>query len=283
MDKSAIGAMIKTFYWHERIKSRPRLVLDRVIRKRPWNDFRYGNAGDIFAINILNTFYPGLPVTNLTNAPRILCVGSIGHNLQPGDVACGIGCRTSELPKVQKESAYIHALRGPISLDIFRKAGYDVSTVKFLADPGLLIAKYSSERSSIAGRVIFIPHYRERDRFARNLPKGIRYVDIDNPPHLLAKAIMKAECVYSSSLHGIIFAHALGRPCVFVKPSTKEPLLKFEDYYLSMGLCFPRPLDSIFDADYLAAPTSPVELSVKSSEIVFPPFSFLANRGIIEV
>ena len=98
----------------------------------------------------------------------------------------------------------------------------------------------------------------------------------------VAKQIQKAECVYSSSLHGIIFAHSLGRPCVFVRPMTKEPMLKYEDYFLSVGLSPPKPLDSIADADFATSPTSPPTLSVDLNQIVFPAEAELIARGIIQ-
>jgi hypothetical protein len=272
---------IRTFFWHHRVKSRWRVFRDRYYYRRPWNDFSIGNSGDIFTRDILRNFYSGVQPVNASQGPRILCVGSIAHETQSGDVLCGIGCKTRNLPEVDSARIHIHGLRGPISYQIFKAAGYDVSKVRFLADPGLLIGGMVSSRSPVKGRVVFIPHYRERKEVRSIAPKSLRLIDIDASPLRLARQIQKAECVYSSSLHGIIFAHALGRPCVFVRPMTEEPLLKYEDYFLSVGLNPPSPLDSIADANFATSPNSPPTLSVSPEEIVLPSETDLKQRGIL--
>jgi pyruvyltransferase len=273
---------IRTYFWHDRIKSRWRAYRDRYLRGRQWNDFIYGNSGDIFTRDVLAWLYPGTNPINVSEGPRILCVGSIGHKIGSGDVLSGIGCKTPELPTPSSKSTYIHALRGPISYDIFKSAGYDVSQVRFLADPGLLIGSMVSECSAIKGRVIFIPHYRERRSILAGLPQGMQFVDVDCPPLRIAKQIQRAECVYSSSLHGLIFAHALKRPCVFVRPATEEPLLKYQDYFLSVGISPPKPLDSISDAKFFASPMSPATLSIQATQIVFPTLRELKAWGIVQ-
>ena len=188
---------IRTFFWHDRVKSRRKLVWDRYVHRKPWNDFVYGNSGDIFTRNVLAHFYPNATLKNTLNGPRILCVGSIGHKLAAGDVLSGIGCKSANLPPFNGELIHIHALRGPISYDAFKAARYDVSQVRFLADPGLLIGLMVPSRLPTKGRVIFIPHYRERKQIFGKVPKTINLVDIDNPPLRLALEIQRAECVYS--------------------------------------------------------------------------------------
>jgi len=276
--------ILRTFYWHKRLKHPVKLFINRRLRGRNWTDFRHGNAGDIFARDLLEHTYPGVTTENVEAPPRLLCVGSISHKLLPGDVLSGVGCKTDVLPpeaELPRDSVHIHALRGPISLEIFRKAGFDVSGVKFLADPGVLLGRMVPERDAIPGRVIFIPHYRERREARQMLPEGITMVDIDAKVPDLARRIQEAELVYSSSLHGIIFAHALGRPCVFVRPMTEEPLAKFEDYFLAVGLDLPVPLGSIAEADLAAAPVSPATLKLDLSEVVLPARGFLEERGIL--
>ncbi len=273
---------IRTYFWHDRIKGRWKLYRDRYLLAKPWSDFVYGNSGDIFTRDALAHFYPGTTPVNVAVGPRILCVGSIAHKMSAGDVLCGVGCKSAKLPETQTKEVHIHALRGPISYELFKTAGYDVSQVRFLADPGLLIASMVPDSAPTSGHVVFIPHYRERKSIRKKVPKGIHVLDIDNSPYRIARQIQRAECVYSSSLHGIIFAHALGRPCVFVRPATEEPLLKFEDYYLAVGLRPPKPLDSIADAKLASAPTSPAILCVDANQIIFPAADALKERGIIQ-
>ena len=105
-------------------------------------------------------------------------------------------------------------------------------------------------------------------------------VDIDAHPLDVFRKIEEAELVYSSSLHGIIFAHALNRPCVFVKPQTEEPILKYKDYYASINQDYVEPLDSIYDVNYKSSPMSPLSLDYRKEDFVFPSIKSLIELGI---
>ncbi len=274
---------LRTFYWHDRVVGRFTAWRRRHIQRRQsaWRDFATGNAGDIFAVNIIKYFYPGLQPENCSTGPRLLCVGSIGHKVENGDVLCGVGSKeVLARPEVSRDSVLVHALRGPISHQILEKDGFDTSAVAWYGDPGLIISELLEPCDPQKGRVIFVPHYRERGDVASILPKGIEVVDIDADPLVVGRKIQQAELVYSSSLHGIIFAHALGRPVKMVVPATEEPLSKFEDYYLGVGLKMPTPLGSIADANFTSAPNSPATLSVAAQDLVFPDLEVLRSRGI---
>jgi hypothetical protein len=274
---------VRVFFWHDRVRNRWELKFDRYIRRneKTWRDFGVGNAGDIFARNLVSHNYNGAKALNTNNGPRLLCVGSIAHKLAAGDVLCGIGCKDTPMPEVDPQSVLIHGVRGPITAEALHKAGFDVSTIQWHGDPGLQIAKMLKPISAKRGRVIFIPHYRERGILRDKIPAWMHMVDIDNDPLAVGREIMRAELVYSSSLHGIVFAHALGRPVVMVEPATKEPLLKFEDYFLGVGLNKPSYLKSIEEADKRVKPDSPASLSVSPSDIVFPTAELLKSRGIM--
>lgn len=174
--------------------------------------------------------------------------------------------------------------KGPITYEAFKKAGHDVSHVRFLKDPGLMIRFIAGEgqKTPVSDKVIFIPHYRERYLYKKKLPKGIELVDVDVHPVQLANKIQESGLVYASSLHGIIFAHALNRPCVFVKPQTDEPIIKYEDYYASVDITFPKPIESIYDIDYKTSPDSPADLKYDKNDFMFPSINILMEMGIIQ-
>jgi len=67
-----------------------------------------------------------------------------------------------------------------------------------------------------------------------------------------------------------------------VRPATEEPLFKYEDYFLSVGLIPPKPLDAISDANFANTPTSPAILSFDISQVVFPAEAQLQALGIIK-
>lgn len=273
---------IRTYYWRDRVISGPEFLARRLFRRAAYNHFRVGNAGDIMAPELIEKHY-GCPAINDKNTgSRLLLVGSTANCMLSGDILCGVGLKTRDIPKASQVAVRVWALRGPLSRDIFKAAGHDVSEIKFLLDPGLKIRFEMEDAARCAEPhgAIFIPHYRERERYIRNLPDGIRFVDIDDSPANVGLAILSAELVYSSSLHGIIFAHALRRPCVLVSPQTREPLFKYADYYASVDLPLPQALSDIWQAHLATAPNSPAEILYENSDFVLPDLELLQASGI---
>lgn len=270
---------IKMFYWKKRILPRLPLAVAQKFSKRAWNYFGVGNAGDLVNETIAEKYYSGTEVVIKDFGPRLLCVGSVAQYIESGDLVCGIGCRDDTIKK--RPNVEVVGLRGPISYDIFKRAGYDLSNVKFLADPGLLAGSLYPQTSAIPNRTIFVPHYRERLAARKIMPKGIKFVDIDCSPEHLAKEIMEAEFVYTSSLHGMVFAHALGRPCLLTKPMTNEPMLKYDDYFLSINSNLPEQLFFIDEVANIRKQDSPKSVSGPTSEIQMPNLETLIKRNVI--
>lgn len=272
---------VRTYFWHDRLISRPRMMVRRWLGRDDGRSFCVGNAGDLFGAEIISRRYHASAVNDAVRGSRLLIVGSIAHRALSGDILAGPGILNANRPVPSASTELrIWGLRGPMTYDAFKAAGHDLSEVKFLLDPGLLIRFSVASRRPVSSKgVIFIPHHRERAAHARRMPPGIRMVDIDATPSQIARTILGAELVYSSSLHGIIFAHALNRPCVLVQPA-EQTLLKYEDYYASIGLPFPRPLPSIHEADFRTAPVSPAEVTFREEDFVFPDVGLLREAGI---
>ncbi len=274
---------VRTYFWEDRIVSPLEFRLRDVLGLSPYNHFLVGNAGDVLARELITRLYGCRATNDASRGRRLLLVGSIGHRIRTGDLLCGIGVKTRALPRASDARVDVWAVRGPISREAFRSAGHDVSGVRFELDPGLMIRFMvpSDELTAEPRGIAFIPHYRERAKYVkRPLPYGMRMVDIDSHPLDLARAILRSELVYSSSLHGVIFAHALERPCVLVSPQTEEPRLKYEDYFASIHVPMPKPLGSIFDARPHDAPTSPADVRIRESDFAFPTLEDLVSRGI---
>jgi hypothetical protein len=258
----------------------------RIQKKNLNNSFIYGNSGDVFTEEIIKQYYKKftdkLTIENISSeGKRLLIIGSIGHRVMPGDILCGVGIKDKMLPDPRNTPCKIIGLRGPISYELFKRAGYDLSEVEFLMDPGLLIKYYVDTKKPIKPKgAAFIPHYRERNAYKSKRNKGLKYIDIDNCATNIAEQILASELVYSSSLHGIIFSHALNRPCVFVKPQTSEPLIKFQDYYESMNIRMPAPISSIEKISFINAPISPPDLKFKKKDFIFPELSVLKKNKI---
>ncbi len=273
---------IKTFFWNERKKNIFSYFLRRITKKRNYS-LLHGNSGDIFVRNIISSFYNCSYIIK-NEGPRLLLVGSIPQYIKDGDLISGIGVRSKE--KINSEisrNIFVHGLRGPISYDVLKKSGFNLDNLRFLFDPGLLIKEIINESTYQAcpRDISFIPHYRERFEAKKSLPRGIRFLNIDCCPIKLGQKILNSKLVYSSSLHGLIFAHALGRPAIFVQPQTKEPLEKFEDYYLSIGASFPKPLYGISDADFLRDSDTPLTIPANISSDALPSIGLLRRHGVV--
>ncbi len=271
---------IRTYFWHDRVISSAQFQLRKLLKKSPYFYFKIGNSGDIFTQLIIENHYHQQAKNIKNKGRRLLLVGSIGHNVQDGDLICGIGTKSKDIPKNQYNNSVV-GLRGPLSYEAFKLANYDVSQVKFLKDPGLLLRFYAEDiKYETPNGYAFIPHYRERNLYIKAMPKGMRYIDIDNTPLAIAKQILEAEIIYSSSLHGIIFAHALNRPAILVKPKTEEPRFKYQDYFASIDQPMPSFLDDIYNIKATTKPLSPLNLTYRKQEFAFPDITELKTLGI---
>ena len=142
--------------------------------------------------------------------------------------------------KLYRSNLKVCALRGALSQKkLFELTGhfYDVP----LADGGLLIDELIPRNIEKEYSLGVIPHLSQQNEvevMRLKATKGVHIIDIKKKPEEVGKEIAKCETVLSSSLHGLIFADALGIPNMHVrlKKELPEGNFKFEDYYSSYGL-----------------------------------------------
>lgn len=263
---------VRTFYWTGNSRR-----FDFFRRKRM---FRVGNAGDIFNADVINWAYPGHRILNSENTGRrLMLVGSVAHRVLAGDVVAGVGSKRADLPAAP-QGVSVRGVRGPLTEQAFRDAGYGMSELAFHGDPGLLIAKMYPALAEIEpelGRVAFIPHFRERQRYQSGAAYEV--IDIDATAEDVARQIARSEAIYTSSLHGLVWANALGRPACLIVPGTEEPEFKYRDYLQSVGLPF-EPANSIDDALRSGVLRTP-DVTGIVSQITLPDAGELRARGVI--
>lgn len=263
---------LSTFYWD------PDSGLRNPFRRRR---FRVGNAGDLFNRDLIQWAYGSVKIRNTeTVGNRLLMVGSIAQRAGAGDLLNGVGAKRADLPR-DAGRMIVRGVRGPLTVKALADSGQDVSNLEFMGDPGMLIGElfpHLKEITPTPGRVLFIPHYRERDQFAQT--KDYTICDIDAEPETVGRAICESEVVIASSLHGVIWAHALGRPGVVVTPRTEEPIMKYQDYYESIGVAW-SPFDDVDDAVRAAATASAPDVASIVTSITMPPESVLRETGIL--
>jgi hypothetical protein len=147
-----------------------------------------------------------------------------------------------------------HAVRGPLTAAVVQGIDPDVA----LGDPGLLVDLLVEGRPAPTARTgcLVIPHYKDRGHAAllaavEGLPH-VEVADVFAPPLEILDRIRAAECVLSSSMHGLIAADALGIPNAWISVSgaLRGGDFKFRDYYGVFGIA-PRawPLTRALLAD----------------------------------
>jgi pyruvyltransferase len=276
---------IRTYYWHDNLLSRSEY--DVALKEKPHQSrfFIYGNVGDTFTRDLISFFYGKESVNTRKEGSRLLLVGSIAHLVSSGDVLCGVGIKNHNsvpTPKHFAKPPFVRALRGQLTYDEFRRRGYNMQNCSHLGDPGLLVRYMFNYHNVVPQphRVGFIPHYRERWMFHKGDLKDIFLINVDCDYLSFAQQILSCSLVLSSSLHGIIFSHALERPVIPVLPRTEEPLIKFKDYYSGIGQSMPKVLRGIEDFSPLTSPTSPISLRYGIDDFGLPNIDELLKRKI---
>ena len=169
---------------------------------------------------------------------KILGCGTVLRNVKDGIEIWGTGWDGFRNMS-HRRPGKIHAVRGPLTSAVFPKWGYSWKMdEKVYGDPGILLPlywkSYREEKNYEAG---WIPHFKD----PRELP-GARTISprTDNIQKFV-EAMTQCKEIYSSSLHGLIFADAYGIPSQWVTVSwanetTRPWRFKYDDYYASLGL-----------------------------------------------
>jgi hypothetical protein len=141
----------------------------------------------------------------------------------------------------------IAALRGRLTLEALHARGVHCAEVA-LGDPGILAARLcATDQPVVAGRLGLVPHYFDRRHPAVQAllaDPRVWLLDVHQGPREFLRAMQSCQWVASSSLHGLVFADALGIPSVWLEIGGKlgGGQFKFLDYYSTTDLLEPRPL-----------------------------------------
>ena len=179
----------------------------------------------------------------------IFIIGSILKFCGNNNVIVGAGFKDNT-GEINLQNNKVYCVRGELS----KKA---TNSNVFMIDPGLIIRKlYTPNTVQTNKKILIIPHYNHKEFFTTdcseydifniqfnkddlNMIKTADYNSVDTRNKIIElfnnkfDIINSYDLVMSSSLHGLVFAHALGKKTIYFEISEckNEPNYKFNDYY----------------------------------------------------
>jgi pyruvyltransferase len=184
--------------------------------------------------------------------PKLLAAGSILAYADARSTVWGAGLMSRE-DRIEPAATFL-AVRGPLSRARAIECGADCPPV--YGDPALLLPRLHPQPGRERHGIGLVPHFSDAPRLdLRDPPPELRVIDVQSPVESFVEQVAGCEWVASSSLHGIVVAHAYGVPAVWVQfrelPSGDGS--KFRDYFLSIGAGEPDPVPVAYDRIDLAA------------------------------
>ena len=169
-------------------------------------------------------------------SPVYVTIGSILEHIGSHCIVWGSGISHRD---AQIAKATFTAVRGPLSRKRILELGYDCPEV--YGDPALLLPLYFKDVQSKKYELGIIPHINDYRKVKNMMKEDLTICIIDfltNDIESTTRQIQSCKRIISSSLHGIIVAHAYNIPAVQVKFSNAifGDGVKYLDYFLSVGL-----------------------------------------------
>jgi hypothetical protein len=201
------------------------------------------NFGDLIAPWLV-TMMTGMPTVNVKNRPGQIGLASVGSVItmfdRPGLHVWGSGTiSTLESNHLKRLSvncpSAIHAVRGwKTYKEVTSKLGWKAPRV--FGDPALLLPRFftPASRPGPSGLAAVCPHYTHKRFFTSHSAHGIHIVDVEEEAELVVNQIANAAACISTSLHGLVVAHAYEIPWVWLEIQDNKlsgTNFKFEDFF----------------------------------------------------
>lgn len=218
---------------------------DRV--KMWWMETPYpGNFGDIINPYVVEGL-TGIPPKFTHSPKRLLAIGSIIKFAKSTTSVWGAGCPSRD--QVLNPHATYHAVRGPLTRDVVLQNGGSVDEI--YGDAAWFLPRIYRPTVTKTHRLGVIFHLAHQQS-SPPIDPDVRIIDIARVGRgeieEFIRELLSCEAVLSTSLHGVIVAHAYRVPVRWCVASASGRQIhgdgmKFEDYFLSVGRPAPDPLD----------------------------------------
>ncbi|WP_407681223.1 polysaccharide pyruvyl transferase family protein [Pseudarthrobacter equi] len=204
------------------------------------------NFGDELSKHVVEAATRRRVVWSAPGSADLVGVGSVlglYASLGSGAAIWGSGIREHLDPL---ESKRLHDRLGPVLAvrgQLTRNA-LGLSDSQVLGDPGVLAPLFARPSPKVDRRPLVIPHFRAwasvggRDTLASLRAAGFDIAEPTLHPKSMINRITDSSLVLTSSLHGLILGHSLGRPTQLVSWDShgqSEPDFKYADYFSSIG------------------------------------------------
>jgi pyruvyltransferase len=193
-------------------------------------------------------------ILNIGHKPTFFFIGSILDGLAvPNAIVCGAGFMTKQA-WVKNRPSNVIAVRGPLTREIFLKN--NISCPEVYCDPALLLPRlYPPKHSSKQWDVGIVVHYIDKklldDIVVECELHNFHFIDVESEHEAFVEQVCNSKYIFSSSLHGLIVAHAYGVSATWLKLSNNivGDDFKFKDYLLSVGELMPSNyrIDSVIN------------------------------------
>jgi len=177
--------------------------------------------------------------------PLYVTIGSILEHIGTHCTVWGSGIISRD---AQVAGATFIAVRGPLSRKRLQELGYHCPEV--YGDPALLLPLYYHPKIERKYPLGILPHINDYKKVCKlyEQHEGVQVIDFNtNDVEQTTKEILSCQHIISSSLHGVIVAHAYQIPAIQVAFSDKiyGDGVKYHDYFMSVGLEPYEPLEII--------------------------------------
>lgn len=191
----------------------------------------YENYGDSLTPRFLDYF--GIKYSFSDVDFEAISIGSIAKVAKPGTIVLGSGVIHSR-DEVCPTARWLF-VRGPLTRKKIIDSGGECPEI--YGDPAMMLPLICDESKKQVD-VGLVPHFSQYEYVKENYPD---YFIIDlrtNDPIETTKEITSCRRIISSSLHGIICAHAYGIPAAWVDfcKGIKGDGIKFNDHFKSLGI-----------------------------------------------
>jgi hypothetical protein len=232
---------LKLYYWNGLNfgdKISPYIVeklsgVKTIYRKTTLKGFFHQLIDSILIEKSIKQFF-NLIVSFFSSNKIILGVGSIADISNKKTIVWGAGFM---IPNSKVNSGKFVAVRGKLSGEIILKK--KLATNFAYGDPAILLPLiYPKLKTINAEKIGIVPHIKDFTFFANKYQNRYKIVNLaDHDIESVINQFFECSFILSSSLHGIIVAHAYGIRALWVERVILEKTgFKFHDYFSSVGI-----------------------------------------------